>query len=335
MNRDVFITLGGVDYGAGLTLATGGKWTADTMTLGGLAVFNQDQSVVDGTATVLAGDITGDTISLGLMTAENLKYSVEIDRKSFQYRKLAYVAPVAAIKYLGSDTAGSSGSYSLNLPTSISVGDIVGVAVRDRTKGHEFTNALKTYIYQVVSGDSLTGVTAANIIARLVTVINADPNKIITALALTDGTDNDGIRFTGAVGTDFDLAKVDGVLKDADYVEYKSVNRVYTAGSTTAVEYNPGSGTPTQAAVAELEGSLRDGNINTQLLTNYMYSETSRVVAGATYTVYSLVFTTPHDNMLGRDDNYQQLIQIFCPSGETGANEIITVLDEIFALVNP
>lgn len=336
MERDIFIGKAGVDYGAGLILATGGKWTIESLTLGGIALFNQDQSVIDGTATVLAADITGDKISIGMMMPTGIKFGVEMLRKSFKYTKQAYVAPVVAVKYLGDDAAAASGNGDLNLPSTISVAQAYGVSIRDRSKSHEDTSAIRNYILNVVTGDITTLTTSANIITKLVALINADTHKIVTAVAMNDGTDNDGIRFTAdTAGVDFDIITVDGILKNSDIVEYHVINGVYDSGSTTATANNPGQGTPAQVAKAELDSNVQSGKTNTQLLTKYMWSEGSLVVSTETYTIYSLSFIPAQDSQIDRDNNFIQLAQIFVPSGETGANELVTVLDEIFALVNP
>ena len=340
MERDVFISKGGVNYGAGLTLATSGFWDITSLTAGGLAVFNDDQSVVDGTATVLASDITGDYIYVAVNSGGGggIRRSTRIHRKSFKYVKKAYAAPVAAVKVLGNEVTGSTSTYgSLNLPSSLSVGDRVGVAIRDRSKSHEDTAAIKTYEFYATTGDLLSGTGAKNIITKLVALVNADSDAIVTAVAQTDGTNNDAIKFTSdTAGSDFDIVLVDGVLKDADILEYASLNRVYTSGlTTTPVENVTGHGTPAQATAAEAESDVRTGETNTQRLSKYMYTRPTDVVSSATYTVYSLYWTDPNDSPENREGNYKQLLQIYCPSGETGVGEVITVLDDIFALVNP
>jgi len=339
MERDVLISKAGVDYGAGLTLATGGFWTSDTMTEGAIAVFNKDQSVVDGSDPVVAADITGDSIYIGAMGLNGIRMTTEISRSSFKYVKRAYVAPVAAVKVLGNETTGSTTTYgSLNLPATINVGDIVGVTIRDRSKPHEDNTAIINYSFAVVTGDLLTGTTSVNIIAKLVALINANNNSVVTALAQTDGTDNDAIKFTAkTAGSDFDIIPMDGVLKNANVLQYKELDGIYTSGlSTTVVANNPGTGTSAQALVAEKDSSIREGQTNAPHTTRgNLYTAASNVVDGATYVVYSLYYNMPMDSPLSKGGNFEQLAQIFVPSGETGTGEAITVLDDIFALVNP
>ena len=226
MERNVFITKAGVNYGAGLDLETGGFWTSDTLTAGGIAIFNSDQSVVDGTATVSASDLTGSSIYIGAMGVNGFKSSIEIPRSNFSYTKRDYVAPVAAIKCLGNNETGDDGS--LNLPSSISVGDTVGVTIRDRSKGHEDTSAIIDYSFAVTTGDLITGTGVSNIITKLVALVNGNSNSVVTAAVLSDGSDADGIKFTAkTAGMDFDVIRMDGVLKDADVLEYKEINHTY------------------------------------------------------------------------------------------------------------
>lgn len=339
MERDVIISKGGVDYGAGLTLATGGYWTSDTLTEGGIAMFNKDQSVIDGTATVLAADLTGKSVTIGMMGVDGFKVTTELDRAGFKYFKKAYAAPVKAVKCLGSNIAASASGENgnLNLPSSISAGDIVGVSVKTRAAGHEEYLEIDNYSFVAVTGDILTGTGASNIITKLAALINADADRKAVAVVHTDGTNNDGIKFTAVTaGVDFDVIRFDGLLKDANVVEYKSVDRTYTSGATTNVVENvTGQGTPAQATFAEFESQTRDGNTHTQVLGDKLWKASTNVVSSATYTTYQIYATKASSSPLNREVNYEQMIEIFVPSGETGAGESITVLDEILALVNP
>ncbi len=336
MERDVFVSKAAVDYGGGMTLASEGFWMIDTMAEGGIGVFNTDQSIVDGTATVLAGDLTGDTIYIAAMTPYGIRRSVEINRKSFSFTKRGAVDPVASVKCLGANATAAHGS--LNLPSSLSVGDTVGCTVVDKMKNHEDNSRYSNYSFAVTTGDLLTGTTAANIIVKLVALINADSNGIVTAATLDDGTDADGISFTAdTAGYDFAVAKMDGVLKDADILEYKDLNGVYTVGLTNTVVANvTGTGTYAQAIAAEKDSSIREGETNAPATTRSdLYTKGTLAVAGTKYVVYSIYGEQPSDSPTNREANYKQLVQIFCVSTETSTLEIITVLDEIFALVNP
>lgn len=337
MERDVFVSKADVAYGAGLTLASSGFWDCTSMTEGALAIFNEDQSVVDGTATVVAGDLTGDYIYVGGMTPTGFKLSTAIHRGSFSYVKKAYVAPVAAVKCLGTVADASYGS--LNLPSSLSVGDTVGVTIIDRTKQSWDDSRIHNYSFAVVSGDLLTGTTSKNILAKLVALINADTNMdVATALLLDDGTDADGIKFTAdTAGNDFDIVPMDGVLKDADVCEYKSLNRVYNASLTNTVVANVvGNGTYAQVVAAEAESSVRDGNSNSLTSSKYIWKMGTNAVSTGTYTVFNVTWTPPTDSPLTKEAGFKQLLQIYVPSGEFDeALEIGTVLDDIFALVNP
>jgi len=336
MERDIFISKTGVNYAAGLTEATGGFWTSDDLTEGGICVYNTDQTIVDGSTAVVAGDLTGTSIYIAGMGVNGFRRSVEINRKSFSFTKRVYAAPVAAVKCLGANATAAHGT--LNLPSSISVGDTVGMTIRDRTKSHEDTSALINYSFAVTTGDLLTGTTSANIIVKLVALINGNSNSIATAVTLDDGTDADGIQFTAdTAGNDFDIFPMDGVLKDADILQYRDLNGTYTVGLTNTVVANViGHGTAAQATAAENESNIRLGETNAPATTRGdLFTAATNVIAGTTYTVYSVYGTQATDSPTSREVNFKQLVQIFCPSGETGVDEVIAVLDEIFALVNP
>ena len=354
MERDIFITKGTVLYGAGLTatyatgsVAAGGFWESTSATIGSLAVFNTDQSVVgydngDGTGAegdVIAADLTGTSIYIGAMGTNGLQRSTELSRKSFSYSKRIYAAPVAAIKVLGNETTGSTTTYgSLNLPSSISVGDTVGVTIVDRTKAFEDESRIINYSFAVVTGDILTLKTSKNIIYKLVALINGNSNSVATAVMSDDGTNADGIKFTAdTAGADFDIVLMDGVLKDADILQYKDLNGTYTAGVATTVVANVvGHGTAAQALVAENDASVRRGNTGASHTTkDSLYDPASMVVTGATYTVYSLHGMQATDNPIQRSENFEQLIQIFVPSADIIATKHIYELDKILALVNP
>jgi hypothetical protein len=351
MERDIFITKGGVLYGAGLTatyvteaLAAGGFWESTSATVGSLAVFNTDQSVIGydtgsgagALGDVIAADLTGTSIYIGAMGINGLQRSTEISRKSFSYSKRVYAAPVEAIKCLGANATAAHGS--LNLPSAITVGDTVGVTILDNSKQFYDESRIINYSFAVVTGDLLTGVTAKNIIVKLVALINGNSNSIVTAVKLDDSSDADGIQFTAdTAGSDFEIVLMDGVLKDADILQYKDLNGTYTVGLDNTVVANVvGEGTAAQALKAERDSSVRQGNTGASHTTkDNLYTPSSNVAAAGTYTVYSLYGSQVTDNPIQRSDNFEQLIQIFVPSAETNANEVATVLDELLPFVNP
>jgi hypothetical protein len=323
--KDLFITKAGVAY-----TTAAGLWAADTITVGGLGFFIEDGTLVASNASNIG--TTPLTINMMRYGSVN-KQSIQINRRNFTYTKTAYAAPVAAVKVLGNEVTGSTSTYgSLNLPSSISVGDIVGVNIIDTSKPAENTNRLKEYSFSVTTGDLLTGATAANIITKLVALINADTSAIVTAVAQTDGTNNDGIKFTSdTAGSDFNIGIVGGVLQNADRLEYKVINDTYSASITTTPVANvPGSGTAAQILQLEKDSSTRQGNTRTQLLSEYMWSQANETVATATYTQYFLRFNAVENDVVNSEKPYNQVIIIAVPSGEA---TLIGILDAILAAV--
>lgn len=275
---------------------------------------------------------TADKIQVVLGTAEGTpKMSVPLFRSGFSYKKQAYVAPVAAVKFIGSDTAAAAGSYSLNLP-AITVGASVSIGIRDLTKPTEDTGAVRYYSITTGVSDVLTGLTTANPIVRLIAAINADALAVVVAVANNDGAGNlDGIKLTAKVaGEDFAPFVLTGILQSADVVEYKMVNKLYVSGSVLAVTNNVGQGS--LAAITKLEKDLAvaDGYMGREAA-SYWYTVAPKAAAGGTYTVYTLVSKYPLSGKVGEPATYSTMVYIAVPSGETGAGEVITVLDSLLA----
>lgn len=316
--KDIFISKSAIDYPLSGVIA--GIWAIDSLPVGALAIFNQDGSIISNSATlsnIVASDITGNNISISEKTLDDTsKNSIKIDRRNFTYSKRAYEAPVAPIKVLGSEAAAAAGTYSLNLPASISVGDVAGVVVTDNSRPFDQVTRTKEYSITIVNGDTLTGTGASNIITKLAAVINADPLAVVTAVVHNDGAgNNDGIKFTGkTVGKDFNLSNFFGILDTSDIVEYKVVNGVYTSGAvTTVVAYNIGHGVASQIRELETDLSTRDGRHVGRVLENEMWKAQSNVDLTKTYVSYILNFTPVTDAPNQRDPNYPQILNIFVP----------------------
>ena len=330
--KSLFITKDG-DYGVVGTVA--GVWEVDSTPAGSVTLFSQDgtNASTSGAAGSATANFTGTYFTISSNTPDGIMSSMKIDRSSFSYVKKAYAAPVKAVKFLGNTVTGSTGTYGdLNLPSTISVGDTVGVTIIDETKMPYDNSREKTYSFAVVTGDLLTGVTSKNIIAKLVTLINADANAVVVATAYTDGTDNDGLYCIAATaGNDFAIANVDGVLKDSDRCEYHIINDVYAATVTGTVANVVGYGTYAQIIKLQKDYDTRDGNTHTQKLTNYMYDHTSNAVAGQLYTTYFCKFRPVLDSPADRDSNYTQSVVI---AVDTTATDMITDLDTLLAAAN-
>ena len=331
--KDLFISKGSVAYGEDDSGTVEGSWDVDTMIEGSMAWFDSTGVFLTDNPAIGTKDFY-----LVLQTANGIKKSVLIDKNTLTYTKTAYSAPVATVKCLGSNESGANvNAYSLNLPSTVSVGDTYGVFIIDKTKAPNDTLRSKLYSLPVVSGDVLTGLGASNIITKLVALINADDDAIVTAVALDDASNNnDGIQFTAdTAGDDFTIAVAEGILDDADVVEYLIVNRSYDAttqsNSGVTVLNEIGTGTAAQLLALETDLSTRDGNTRSPLEGSYMWSATSSVVTDETYVVYALEFYRPQDNILVRENNPKQVLYVACPTSETNDDEDIYETDLILA----
>lgn len=328
--RDLFIGKA-VAYAAktgGGTIA--GAWESVALVDGGIAMLDNAGTIIAANA----ASITSPYVELITKTT-TVKKSFPIYKSGFSYVKQAYVAPVAAIKYLGSDQAAAAGSYSLNLPAALAVGDKVGIGITDLSKPFDDIRRFKDYTYTVVSGDVLTGKGAKNVIVKLKALMEADPSLPVTITLMEDGSDNvDGMRFTAkTAGKDFSIFRMDGILQDADIVEYKTVNGVYTSGSTTAVEGVTGNGTLTQVKELYEATASRDGNQQYMMIQDLMFTGSDQIVAGSTYTVYTLTTQVPNTDQMAQSNNLPMVLVIAVPSGQTGGGEIVTVLDALLPKV--
>jgi hypothetical protein len=329
--RDLFIGKA-VNYAAKTGSGTiAGVWESTSLVDGAIAMVDSDGTIIASNAS----SITSSYVELLTKTSTTVKKSFPIYKSGFTYTKKAYTAPVAAVKYLGSDQAAEAGSYSLNLPASLSVGDKVGLIIVDLTKPHEDTRRYRQYVYTAVSGDSLTGKASSNVIVKLKALMEKDPLLPVTIALMEDGSDNvDGMEFTAkTAGNDFAISNSEGILQQADIVEYRSVNKVYDSASTTAVQNVTGNGTVDQITEAYKATASRDGNSQYMTFGDLLYSGGNQIVAGSTYTVYVLTAQVPNTDAIVKQNNPALELVIAVPSGETGAGEIVAVLDALLAKI--
>jgi hypothetical protein len=315
--RDLFIGKA-VAYAAKTGGGTiGGAWESVALVDGGIAMLDNGGTIIAANASA----ITSKYITLITTGATAPKTSFPIYKSGFSYSKQAYVAPVAATKFLGSEEAAAAGNNSLNLPGTLPVGSVVGVGIVNLGLPTEDQRRYRFYEHTVVSGDVMTGKAATNVIAKLVAKINADVNRCVTALAHEDGSDNiDGIKFTAkTAGVDFELFHVGDVLKDADI--------------TNGTANNPGQGTLAQVLEMAKANAYKDGNHLYMKYQHLLFTEPSQTVTGATYTTYVLNTVVPNTDVISQSNKPNLTLIIAVPSGQTGGGEIVTVLDALLAKV--
>ncbi len=294
-----------------------GLWELQELTNGGIAIVDSNGTIIAANAS----SITSKYVTIVTTGGTAAKTSFPIYKDGFVYSKQAYVAPVAGIKFLGSEEPAASGKNSHNLPASLAVGSVVGVGVVNLGLPTEDQLRYRFYEYTVVSGDVMTGKATSNVIVKLIAKINADVNRCVTALAHEDGSNNvDGIKFTAlTAGVDFELFHLGDVLKDADI--------------TNGTASNPGQGTVAQITELAKANAYKDGDHLYMQYQQLLFTEPSQIVAGTTFTTYVLTTKVPNTDVISKSNKPSLQLIIAVPSGQTGAGEIVTVLDALLAKV--
>lgn len=271
---------------------------------GSLAVFtdkNELLTAANAAATLLDKKKFYFAVGNQLTNQSKTYISVPIPRVGTSYTKTAYVAPVKLIKYIGND--GTTAGTQLNYPTLVT-GDEAMIRITDTTLSFRTLSPdMKRYSQVVKTGD-----TAALITARLVTTINADPDAIVVAAGVASNT---GISLTSKdFNTTFDIA-LDGILVNATIEEPEGS----TPGVSVALNY--GSGTSDQITAIEDSFSVERGNTNRSWQPQFWYTNTSLVIAGVTYNIYTLNWNANRDTALGRQDTYMFEVKVAIPSSGT------------------
>ncbi len=309
--RDLII---GKDIAYALKVGGGtiaGVWEADVLTDGGIAIVDDEGALVAHNA----DPITAPYVELLTKTTTGSKRSFPLYNGQVEFSKLAYSAPVAKIMAVGSEEAAAAGNKSLNLPATISIGDVVGIGISNNSVPHEKTvGKYQDYTITVVSGDVLTGTGANNIITKLVAKINADPKKIVTALAHEDGAgNNDGIKLTGdTAGIEFNVYHIEGVLQNAEM-------SVVTKGEK-------GHGTAKSIAELLTATASRDGDNQYLKNTDLLYSGGNQIGASDTYTTYVLRAKVPNTDVISQSNKPPMELVIAVPSGSAA---IIAAIDNL------
>ena len=207
--------------------------------------------------------------------------------------KQSPVAAVAPIKALGAQATGTS-TYSLNLPTSLTVGTDYGVNMYDLSLPIGDMNYMKFYSIPVKSGDLSTGTTSVNIITKLVELINADSDKLATAVAIVTGGDNVGIKFTGTAGKDFAVEGT-GILSSADKVSAHIVNGAWVSSAVSGmVDVVYPIGAASQMLEVESWSNIHRGYRGRTASSHLdTFTAVSRVIPGVTYTTWTISFRAP------------------------------------------
>jgi len=214
---------------------------------GQIGIFNTDGTkVVGGTAS----SVTGEYVTIAFMSKDGELFTTQpIFNKSIQVKSKAYEAATKKEAFLGFD--GTTTAYDLNFPTLVE-GDTASIWVKSEgvTK---VTNSKDTKVFDTIVE---FGDTETTIINRLVAKVNANPIVGVVASNVSAGT-NYGIKFVAKdFATTFKVGAGE-ILINADVLECKLVNKVYTVGYTVPNALVIGNGNLSQ--LADYESDYFDG----------------------------------------------------------------------------
>ena len=289
------------DYADGITDIN----DLDVLTEGSLAIFDQDNNLIDLTLAVPAtvnkfylavGRAAGDT--------SGTKITPLIDRGTGEYTKKPYVAPVKQVSYLGND--GATGS--LNLPTLVA-GDVAFVRISDVSRGFVPPVDIKRYEYVVQSGD-----TNVEVVAGIVNAVNNDPTSFVIAAAVGASV---GIEFTAKEdyiaalnmgrSASFEIGH-DGVFLNSD---------VITNGVSNSIAPTLGSGDARIVAALEEEFTPEHGNTNKVWLQDKYFNQSRQTVATTDYIMYDIAWTQLKQSPITPAFASDQLQYLAIPTGAT------------------
>lgn len=313
-----------------------------SLSSGSIACIDEDGNLISGSTPSTSSEKV--RFYLGRSSTEGVYRSCLISRKSLSYTKQDYSAPVTKIIQLGSE--GSNTNVDLNLPT-ITAGLVFTIVIFDLEKDFQDSTRVKYYSYTAKSSDTNTSV-----ITKLVALINADSNCPCTATDTTSTT-HYGIKLTGKSastagfknGHQFGVACMDSLV-DADIVIAKNnsgtaclVNGTYYDASTSttlatkigsatsaARAGSKGFGDPTVIAELEAKITAEDGNTDREFKYN-VWNVSSKVVAGTSYTVYTLTWKEESDYAEGiQHHSPLQYLMICVPDSSAAETALDTIL---------
>ncbi len=206
---------------------------------GAIAVFTEENVLV--TTSTSAPSLVGTQqfwIACGSLDGRAAIKTAPIDRNAFHQLKTAYVAPAKQVTIIGENSAGNG---SLNLPVTL---------VTDTTAFLRISKMTGTY----QAGDKLSyevpiavGETGHTLVAKIVTMINNNPESIVVATPVVDTSVNVGITLTAKdFGVAFEVGKAE-LFANAD---------VWKNGVGTSVTVVQGQGTLAQLQQLEQEADI-------------------------------------------------------------------------------
>jgi hypothetical protein len=290
---------------------------------GALAVFDDENVIVPKTTPNLA-DKRGVYFAQGQDTALGFlgtKVTSVIGRRgNVRVEKKAYSAPVKEIQAIGAETViGNTPVGAMVIPSTLVEGTVATIGILDITRPFVPVKRSMNINLKVAAGATQT-----TFMVALVAAINANPNKFVTATIVDT---NKGISIEADdYGTKFALT-VGGIIEGSTIVNIQK----YPAQSAYVKGMYSGYGTYAQILALENAFSGYLGNTNKLRQSNVWYTAGNAAVSSATYTTYSISWSTMSERTFGvRNTNFQEII-IAVPSGAaTLITDIETILTEAF-----
>lgn len=304
----------GVDYADDGVSEIADASEATNLLQGAIAFLEVSGALVDdagGSAGAIVDPQGMFRIVNGVGGSELIMSTMPINAKTLKYEKKVYVAPVAEVERIGHDGVSAG---SLNAPSTLVVGSMIGVRVTKKTRTFFKHEDSKEYTYNLVVGDTIDTATT-----KLIALMNADANFDITYTTAGSGATR-AIIGTGDVAGEFFNLVPTGIIEEA------TVNR---DGATGSVQGLAGYGT--YAQIKDLEDKyqaylgISDTYEKIPGFSNYV----SQVAVGGTYTTYSLTWTNVRqEQSFARTGPKTAFGVIAIPSGHSG---LITSMDNLLA----
>ena len=240
---------------------------------GAMAVFGDDGTLITSVTDVAVVKNFA-TFKVATGAASGIpNVSIPVDRDAFLQRLTLAAAAVKQRTYVGKGT--STGSFNAQ---PIAANDEGGVKIIDMTSGTR--TPLSTNFISVTARATDTIATLAD---RVITMINADANCLVTATAIQTTGVTTGIRLDAkADNTVFDVA-LDGFFKYADKSE---------GGVNGSLARKTGRGTFAQILADEKISNTSLGMDNTAGQFQYWWKRPSEAASGITYDQFELRWKT-------------------------------------------
>jgi hypothetical protein len=251
--------------------------------------------------------------------------SQPIYKKSLKGVRKNYVVAQTKEVAVGYDNATTG---SLNLPV-LEAGMEATIIVTDSSE--QLNNRYRNrYDYSIVITDTDDAVTIAT---KLADKINADATSPVTATATDDGAGATGVVMTAKTPGKSFGAMGSGILANADKLECKLINGVYTPTYTVLQAQEIGVGTVPQLLESESIYFNGIGGKHTERPIQGMFTMPTMVDTTLTYDVVTIMsqdlqpasFSQPMPTNRG-------VIEVACRTGNAATTTIMTILTNMMAL---